>query len=161
MIDIYNDEGYSVDAERLAAAARAALAQQGADPASALSIVLLPDDAVAALNRQYRGIDAPTDVLSFPADALPDELRDDEAAAYLGDLVIAYPYTQAQAAREGHPLPDLLALLVVHGTLHLLGHDHDTPDSRARMWAAQGAALQQLAISPEIVPDFEDETDDH
>ncbi|MFN8564627.1 MAG: rRNA maturation RNase YbeY [Anaerolineae bacterium] len=74
---------------------------------------------------------------------------------YLGDLVIAYPYAAAQAQREGHALDDSLALLVVHGTLHLLGYDHDTPEHRAHMWAAQELALLALGISPEIVPALE------
>ena len=79
-----------------------------------------------------------------------------DEAPYLGDLVIAYPYASAQATGLGHPLADSLALLVVHGTLHLLGYDHDTTESRAAMWAAQARALTTLNISPEIVPSLED-----
>lgn len=154
-IDIQNDAQYPIDEARLRAAVQTVLAQQQADPDSAASVVINDDAQVQALNHQYRGIDTPTDVLSFPADALPNELRGDEPP-YLGDLIIAYPYALAQAEREGHAPGDSFALLVVHGTLHLLGYDHDTPENRAVMWAEQEKALRQLGISPDIVPQLED-----
>jgi probable rRNA maturation factor len=115
--------------------------------------VVTDDDSVASLNRQYRNVDAPTDVLSFPAAAPPVELQDEPR--YLGDLVIAYPYASAQAAREGHAFNDSLALLVVHGTLHLLGYDHDTQEHRAEMWAAQEQVLKALHIPVDMVPALE------
>lgn len=153
-IDVQNDEGYAVDSERLVAAATAVLTAHNVPPDTSLSVVLTSDEAVAALNEQYRGIDMPTDVLSFPAAPLPVEVPD--SAPYLGDLVIAYPYAAAQAAALGHTLNDSLALLVVHGTLHLLGYDHDTEANRAIMWAAQARALDALNISTELVPALED-----
>jgi probable rRNA maturation factor len=153
-IDVQNDEGYAVDSERLVAAVTAVLTAHDVPPDTSLSVVLTSDEAVAALNEQYRGIDMPTDVLSFPAAPLPAEVPD--SAPYLGDLVIAYPYAATQAAALGHPLNDSLALLVVHGTLHLLGYDHDTEANRAAMWAAQARALDALNISTEIVPALED-----
>lgn len=148
-IDVQNDMAFPVNADRLQQAALAALEHEGAQDGSALTIVVTGNDDVAALNRQYRGVDAPTDVLSFPYDPMPGE------APYLGDLVIAYPYTAAQAEREGLALPDNLLLLVVHGTLHLIGYDHDSPEHRAEMWLVQEAALLALGISPEIVPALE------
>jgi probable rRNA maturation factor len=116
-----------------------------------MTIVITDDDAAADLNLRYRGIDAPTDVLSFPMDSMPGD------APYLGDLVIAYPYAAAQAEREKHALDDSLVLLVVHGTLHLIGYDHDTSERRAEMWAAQESSLQALGVSMEIVPALEQE----
>jgi probable rRNA maturation factor len=112
------------------------------------------DDAyMRSLNQTYRGIDAPTDVLSFanhdaapagaPDLALPPELAA-EMAAYLGELFIAYPYTAAQAARYAVSVADELCLLTVHGVLHLLGYDHDTAAAEQRMWAAQDAVLAAL-----------------
>lgn len=154
-IDIQNDTDYPIDETRLREAVQTVLAQQDADPDSAISVVFGDDAHITALNQQFRDIDAPTDVLSFPAEPLPDELRGDEPP-YLGDLVIAYPYALAQAEREGHAPGDSFALLVIHGTLHLLGYDHDTPENRAVMWAAQEKALRQLEISPDIVPALED-----
>jgi probable rRNA maturation factor len=149
MIDIVNDAGYDVDEARLQEAALLVLARHEGDSDSDMTIAIMDDESVADLNRQYRGVDAPTDVLSFPMDAMFSETH------YLGDLVIAYPYAAAQAEREGHALSDSLLLLVVHGTLHLLGYDHDTPERRAEMWAAQASALVALGIPPEIVPALE------
>ncbi|NWF68670.1 MAG: rRNA maturation RNase YbeY [Chloroflexi bacterium] len=158
-IDIQNDAGYALDAARLIAAAQTVLRQQQAAPESTLTVVVTDDEAVAALNRQYRGVDSATDVLSFRADAPPIAIEDEPP--YLGDLLIAYPYASAQAARLEHELGDSLALLVIHGTLHLLGYDHDTPARRAEMWQAQEAALRELGISSALVPALETKVDDH
>ena len=152
-IDIQNDSNYDIDAARLQAASQQVLKQHDVDPNTALSIVFVDNAYIQSVNRQFRGIDAPTDVLSFPADDPPVEI--DDEPPYLGDLIIAYPYASEQAVREGHALSDSLSLLVVHGTLHLLGYDHDTPEHRAEMWAAQDAALTALGISTAIVPALE------
>jgi probable rRNA maturation factor len=154
-IEIQNEDAYPVDEERLRAAALAVLDRHEVEDGTTLTIVLTSSEDVAALNRDFRGVDSPTDVLSFPADIppLPDE------PPYLGDLIIAYPYASAQAARQQHALMDSLALLVVHGTLHLLGYDHDTLENKAEMWDAQSTALTALGIAPEIVPPLEN--DDH
>jgi probable rRNA maturation factor len=119
------------------------------------------------MNRTYRGVDATTDILSFPADLppdLPDEIAEelgidadgDLNPPYLGDLVIAYSYTARQAQQSGHALHDEMRLLVIHGTLHLLGYDHDTAEREAEMWATQNEALRQLDILirvPRFFPD--------
>jgi probable rRNA maturation factor len=149
-IDVQNERAYPIDDERLAQAAAVVLTQHDAAEDAGLSIVITADEDVQALNRQFRGIDAPTDVLSFPTE-IPG------AAGYLGDLIIAHPYALAQAQREGHAPQDSFDLLVVHGTLHLLGYDHDTPAHQARMWAHQAEALRQLGISTDIVPEVHDE----
>jgi probable rRNA maturation factor len=130
----------------------------GLDPTSELSIVIANDEFVRELNAQHRKIDKTTDVLSFPADPLPPEIADQEAA-YLGDLVIAYPYSLQQAVAHGHRPQDEFALLVVHGLLHLVGYDHDTPESQAEMWEQQAAILQKLKVAI-IVPDFVHSEDD-
>lgn len=160
-ITVQNEGRYPVEATRLIAACAAALDHHpervGIDAAGARSgvtIVLTDNETVARLNRQFRGIDAPTDVLSFPADIPPIALPTGEGR-YWGDLVIAFPYAAAQASREGHDLMDSLCLLVVHGTLHLLGFDHDTPERRAEMWASQEHVLRALGISTTLVPALE------
>jgi probable rRNA maturation factor len=152
-IAVVNEAGFAVEVERLQSAAASVLEQQDAAPDSSLTIVITYDAAVAALNRQYRGVDAPTDVLSFPADEPPVELEDEPP--YLGDLIVAYPYSVAQAQREGHDVMQSLMLLVAHGTLHLLGYDHDTAANRAEMWAAQDKALTALGVDLSIVPALE------
>lgn len=154
-IDVQNDAEYPLEVERLQAASIAVLQRHDVDPDSTLSVVVTDNDAVQALNVQHRGVDAPTDVLSFPADELPEDIDSDEPP-YLGDLIIAFPYAQSQAEREGHAMNDSLSLLVVHGTLHLLGYDHDTPENRAEMWAVQEEVLRDLGIDPQIVPALED-----
>lgn len=153
-IDVQNENDYLIDAARLQAASQQVLSQHDVDADTSLSVVFVDNDYIQNLNRQFREVDAPTDVLSFPADAPPVAI--DDAPPYIGDLVIAYPYASAQAEREGHALNDSLCLLVVHGTLHLLGYDHDTPENRAEMWAAQDAALTALGISTAIVPSLEE-----
>lgn len=152
-IDIQNDSNYLIDVARLQSASQQVLGQHDVDPDTALSVVFVDNVYIQNLNQQFRGIDAPTDVLSFPADEPPVDL--DDEPPYIGDLVIAYPYATEQASREGHMLNDSLSLLVVHGTLHLLGYDHDTPENRAEMWAAQDSALIALGISTAIVPALE------
>ncbi len=158
VIDIQNEAGYAVNAARLKAAASAVLSRHDVEPGSGMTIVVTDNEAVKALNKQFRDVDAPTDVLSFPADVPPVMIPGE--APYLGDLIVAYPYTMEQAGREGHNPDDSLLLLVVHGTLHLLGYDHDTPENRARMWAAQETILRAFGVSPAIVPDLESDVDE-
>ena len=154
-IDVQNqgEPPYPVDAKRIEEAAEAVLTQHDVHADSSLSVVIANNEFVQALNQQYRGVDSPTDVLSFPADEPP--VATDDEPPYLGDLIIAYPYASAQAAREQHDLSESLALLVVHGTLHLLGYDHDTAENRVEMWAAQESALRILNIPLDIVPALE------
>ncbi len=148
-IEVQNEADYAFSPADLEVAAVLVLTSHDAEAGSGITIVVTDNESVADLNRQYRGVDAPTDVLSFPMDEMPGD------SPYLGDLVIAYPYASAQAEREGHDLADSLKLLVVHGTLHLLGYDHGDDQARAEMWAAQEAALVALGVSPEIVPALE------
>lgn len=156
-IDVENSAGFTVDAERLRLAARTVLAQQGVDPSAGVTIVLADDDTVRSLNLSFRRVNSVTDVLSFPAEPLPEELRAELGEPlYLGDLIIAFPYAETQAVSLGHRVDENLALLVVHGVLHLLGYDHDSPEHRAEMWAAQETALIALGISPALVPGLED-----
>ena len=160
-ISVENDAEYVVDAAPLAKAAQAVIYQHGINPASEVTIVVTDNETVRKLNVEYRGVDSVTDVLSFPADPLPPELANEiDEAPYLGDIIIAYPYATAQAVALGHNATDSLTLLVAHGTLHLLGYDHDTPERRAEMWAAQERALTALGISLALVPGLEDAAHD-
>ncbi|MGJ3240666.1 MAG: rRNA maturation RNase YbeY [Anaerolineae bacterium] len=154
-IDIQNPQGITLDEDQIRQAILVVLARHPQAQTASVTVVIADDEVVQTLNRQHRGVDTPTDVLSFPADPLPPELAELEGL-YLGDLVIAYPYASAQAKRLHHSLNDTLALLVVHGTLHLLGYDHDTRSNRAQMWAEQSHALEALNIDTAIVPALED-----
>ena len=122
-------------------AARATLAHQSAD--GDLSIVLTEDAQLRQLNRDYLGIDAPTDVLSFPA----SETDPESGSAYLGDILISVPRARQQATEARHPLSWELQLLVVHGLLHLLGYDHAKPVEKKRMWTAQAAILESIGLA--------------
>ena len=121
-------------------AAQQALQQAGADANAETTIVLSDDAHLQALNLQFLGIDAPTDVLSFPG----GDTDPDSEALYLGDVIISLGRAQAQATAGGHPVQDELQLLVVHGVLHLLGHDHTEEDEKAKMWAIQADILDSL-----------------
>jgi len=151
-IEVQIQGDYPVDEARLREAASVVLRQHQTASETGLSVVITDNETVQALNRQYRDVDSPTDVLSFPADALPPEI---DEPPYLGDLIISYPYTLAQAQRQGHDPGHSFALMVVHGTLHLLGYDHDDDAGYAAMWEAQAAALRALQIPLEIVPELE------
>jgi probable rRNA maturation factor len=124
-------------------AARAALEHEARAPQSELSIVLTDDARLHELNREYLGIDAPTDVLSFPA----TETDPETGEQYIGDILISIPRAQAQASAAGHPLESEVQLLVVHGVLHLLGYDHAEAKEKARMWKVQAEILAHLGLS--------------
>ena len=93
------------------------------------------DAGLRSLNRRFRGEDRTTDVLSFAGEG-----------DYLGDIAISVPRARTQARAGGHSLEAELQLLVVHGVLHLLGHDHASPAQRRAMWAAQDAILEKLGL---------------
>ncbi len=105
-----------------------------------LTIVLSDDDEVRGLNRQFMGVDAPTDVLSFPS----DESDPETGARYLGDIIISVPQAKEQASQGGHPFEAELQLLIVHGMLHLMGYDHHEAGEKAKMWAVQAEILKEL-----------------
>lgn len=137
-----------IDAERLKQAAQMTLQHLGTPSESNLTVVLTDDTQMRQLNYQYRGIDAPTDVLAFPSDYIDPETQ----AHYLGDILISVQRAQAQAFVEQHPLEEELQLLIVHGTLHLLGFDHQEEVAALQMWQVQGEILRSLGILIENPP---------
>ena len=116
-----------------------------------ITIVLTDDAQLHELNRDYLGVDAPTDVLSFPA----SESDPETGAPYLGDILISIPRAMQQAQTAGHPVEAEVQLLVVHGTLHLLGYDHAEAEEKARMWDAQADVLERLGLSRIKIQDTE------
>lgn len=93
-----------------------------------LAVALVSDARMRALNRQYRGADYATDVLSFPPD--PGDVQAPGEPRLLGDVVIATGVARRQAKAAGHPLATEVRVLALHGLLHLLGYDHETDDGR-------------------------------
>jgi probable rRNA maturation factor len=108
-----------------------------------ITIVLTDDRQLHELNLDYLGVDAPTDVLSFPA----SEMDPETGTTYLGDIILSIPRAIAQAQAGGHPAEAEAQLLVVHGTLHLLGYDHATDEEKAVMWGEQAKVLEKLGLS--------------
>ncbi|MCP5097955.1 MAG: rRNA maturation RNase YbeY [Chloroflexi bacterium] len=128
----------------LKTAVSATLTHENTPSPATLSLVLTDDAQLQQLNNDYRGIDIPTDVLSFAVDQNSPTMPG--AAPYLGDIIISVPYATRQANQEGHTVDDELQLLVVHGVLHLLGYDHMERDEKKVMWRRQTAVLQKLNI---------------
>jgi probable rRNA maturation factor len=106
-------------------------------------ILLTDDDAVRVLNRRWRGLDEPTNVLSFPSRRAG---RNHGAPAFLGDIVIAYDTAAREAAADGKPILHHLTHLAVHGFLHLVGYDHESDDEAASMESLERRVLAQLGI---------------
>ena len=151
-------------------AAQAALMQAlAADEPGQVSLLVTDDATVRELNRSFRGLDEVTDVLSFSAihqghwqgevaapvepepvlgiaegDSWPDFVLPPDELPPLGEVIISYPQTCRQAFASGEPVQSELALLVVHGILHLVGHDHAEPEETARMQALEKAALARI-----------------
>jgi len=109
-------------------------------PHAELSVVLTDDGAVRALNRDYRGFDKPTNVLSFPAGPTPPR------TPLLGDVVVARETVEREACAEGKTGAQHLTHLVVHGLLHLFGHDHETDTDAERMERTETAILAALGL---------------
>ena len=116
-------------------AACAALEPRGE---GSVTILLADDEAIAELNREWRGKDGPTNVLSFPAAP--------SAAPHLGDVALAYETCAREAAEQGKPLEHHLAHLVAHGVLHLLGWDHQTDAEADRMEAFERDILARIGV---------------
>jgi probable rRNA maturation factor len=147
-VEVQTAPGFAgkVDAELLRRVAIEALRREGVEGEVALSAVITDDEAVRELNRQFRDVDAPTDVLAFGSGEEGDFVTAPGESAYLGDIVIAYPHAVAQAEERGHSIDRELALLTVHGVLHLLGYDHVVEAERTEMWAIQNEILERLGL---------------
>lgn len=149
-IDVQIDEAFAgqIASEGLQAAVESTLLRENVTSAG-VSLMIAGDELLHQLNLEYRGIDGPTDVLSFSAredaeDAATQFVAAPDAADFLGDIVISLPYAARQAGAAGHSTARELHLLAIHGTLHLLGYDHATAEEEAVMWARQDEILASL-----------------
>lgn len=142
MINIDNQQDF-LESALLERAARITLDLESAPIDADLTIVLTDDAQLHELNLEYLGVDAPTDVLSFPA----SESDPETGLPYLGDILISIPRAAQQAQAAGHSVEAEVQLLVVHGTLHLLGHDHAEAEEKNRMWNAQAEVMSRLGLS--------------
>lgn len=152
-------------------AADCALLTEGVTRPCAVSIRLCDDDAIHEVNREYRGVDRATDVLSFPtvnypagvtaghADAcLRRELDDELNACMLGDLILSVPHVLAQAAEYGHSPERECAYLLVHGLCHLMGYDHIEEEDKKQMRAMEEKILSAIGQTREGSGGVSDET---
>jgi probable rRNA maturation factor len=117
-------------------------------------VTLVDNERIRELNRDYRGIDRATDVLSFAMNEMgEDELEiifdEEEVPNMLGDIIISVPKAMEQANEYGHTLERELGFLVVHGFLHLLGYDHQNEEEEKEMFGKQEAILAQLQLQRE------------
>lgn len=143
-----------------AAIVRTTLAEAGFDRPAEVGLLITSDEAVRDLNARYRGLDEPTDVLSFallegiaegapgddrpPTPPAPGFLMPPDGLAHLGEVIISYPRAADQARAAGHSTDRELAHLTAHGVLHLLGYDHLAPDEEAMMRAKENAVLGRI-----------------
>ena len=117
------------------------LSHSGASTEVDLTLVVANDAQIQKLNRDFLGIDAPTDVLAFPG----GESDPDTGSLYLGDVILSYEQARIQAASAGQSITDELSLLAVHGILHLLGYDHNNDENMSTMWKMQNEILSKIA----------------
>ncbi|MDK2888141.1 MAG: putative rRNA maturation factor [Thermoanaerobacter sp.] len=126
-------------------AAGEALSLAGGHPDAEVSLVFVDDDYIHRLNREYRGVDRPTDVLSFalqegePMPAAGEEIL-------LGDVVISLEMARRQSEEYGHSFEREVAFLVVHGVLHLLGYDHQTEEQRRAMREKEETIMARMGL---------------
>ena len=122
-----------VDEGSLRRVAAEVLRQEGIAGETELSLIITDDETVRELNRRFRDVDAPTDVLAFGAGTEEHFVSAPESPPYLGDVVISYQRALAQAEELGHAVAEELKLLVIHGILHLLGYDHQEEADARKM----------------------------
>jgi probable rRNA maturation factor len=152
-----NEGDRDVDLDRWARLAREVLEGEGVTDDAELSLLFVDEDTIADLNRRFMGQAGPTDVLAFPIDtaapeephvAAPDvaggELAAQQVPRLLGDVVVCPAVAERQAEALGGDVEAEIALLVVHGILHILGHDHAEPEEARRMEARQTQLLGRL-----------------
>jgi len=138
-IGIYAEDEFRalVEGGRVRKVVRQVLKAEGVPSPYEVSLVFTDSETVRQLNREYRGVDEPTDVLAFYM--LPQKIADSsfvlppDGVTRLGEVIISYPQAVAQAREQGHSLERELALLVIHGILHLLGYDHEEPEEEHKM----------------------------
>jgi probable rRNA maturation factor len=117
-------------------------------PPVEVSVTVTDNDEIRRLNREYRQVDRPTDVLSFPLWE-PDEewvIAEEEEAVPLGDIVISLPKAKEQAEEYGHSLDREMGFLAVHGFLHLIGYDHETEEQEKEMFSRQEEILGRIGL---------------
>src|SRR6202035_5026154 len=145
-IEVANESGLDVSEDELISVARFVIDKMNVHPEAELSMVLLDSTSMADLHIRWMTCPGPPDVMSFPMDELEPGGRPDTpepGPAMLGDIVLCPEFAAEQAAAAGHSRGHELALLTIHGVLHLLGYDHAEPDEEKEMFALQRRLLEE------------------
>ena len=140
-----NEQDLAVDQERLSAIASHTLGCEDVDDSAELSVLFVSAAHMRRLNAHFAGNDYATDVLAFPM-MDDDDDEEEEAGPLLGDVVVCPQVALRNAERVGHSLDDELAVLVVHGTLHLLGYDHQKAKDKEAMERRQNEILASFRV---------------
>jgi len=141
-IEVNDESGEGIDAERVAALARFLLDRLRVHPQAELSVLAVDVATMSSLHQQWMDEDGPTDVLSFPMDELrPGREEEDPQPGLLGDVVLCPQVARRQARQAGHSNEEELLLLTTHGILHLLGFDHAEPEEEQEMFDLQRRLL--------------------
>jgi probable rRNA maturation factor len=142
--------GKLVKRDWLRRVAEKVLTAENAGSAAEVSLMITGQEKVHELNRQYLGEDRPTDVLAFPMQSVPDTaerspfIAPPDGIKHLGEVIISYPQAVIQAAERQHPVKKEMALLIIHGILHLLGYDHDVPEAERQMRTREAEILSLI-----------------
>jgi probable rRNA maturation factor len=151
-INILVDEEFDgqLDVGWLRRIAEQTLVAEGANSNTEIGLVITGQERIRELNRNYRGIDAPTDVLSFgmtqEKSGTPPFVTPPDGILHLGEVIISYPQAVIQAGEHKHPVEEELNLLVVHGVLHLLGYDDEKTELKRAMRARETEILRRLTV---------------
>jgi probable rRNA maturation factor len=143
-----NETDFALDEELITSVAKAALEYEKVKDDAEISFTLTDNETIHALNKKHRGIDRPTDVLSFPLiDFETEDIDNIDGTLYLGDIIISIDKAKAQAEEYGHSLQRELGFLTAHSMLHLLGYDHMVPEEEKVMFAKQEAILNSIGLT--------------
>jgi probable rRNA maturation factor len=145
-IQILNNQKLPLKLRRVKALAKTLLELEKADKKAEVSIVFTDDQEIAELNKEYRGIDNPTDVLSF-ALMEGEDFGEDSGEVALGDVVISVETAKKQAEQAGHSMDDEIDILLAHGLLHLLGYDHAEKSEEKIMFARQAEIVKMVNVT--------------
>ncbi|MCE5321880.1 rRNA maturation RNase YbeY [bacterium] len=139
---IQNSQKIPVKVSRMRSIAQKLLKAEGCPYNTEVSVLLTDDKQIAGLNKQYRDVEGPTDVLSFSQIEGDDDFTQEVDDGVLGDVVISVERALAQSQAQGNTLDEEIDMLLVHGILHLLGYDHAKPEEEKAMFARQNEILR-------------------
>jgi probable rRNA maturation factor len=156
-ISVLTEEGIEVEpsSDWMQSIVSRTLATENLPPNIEISLVITGQERIQELNREYRGIDAPTDVLSFSMSEQKEEeqtafIGPPDGLVHLGEVVISYPQALIQAGEAGHSIRKEMAVLIIHGVLHILGFDHEVAAKQPAMIAREQEILSALENEKEI-----------